>query len=130
MTVGLGNLEKAGFRVAARLTAKVETTATFNGVTVIQNTKLINPNLLDDIGRTNLQRMENGLTPIGPDGKSLNLHHVNQTMSGGVKELTATFHQQNYAQLHAKRGQASSNIDRASFGTWRAAYWINRSDDF
>ena len=29
----------------------------------------IDPSLVDDLGRTNLQRMESGLAPIGPDGR-------------------------------------------------------------
>ena len=103
---------------------------TVNGVPVIQNNKLINPSLVDDLGRTNVQRMQQGLAPIGPDGRSLNLHHVNQTMAGPVQEITATLHQQNYVQLHANTGQAASQINRPAFNIWRADYWINRAGDF
>jgi A nuclease of the HNH/ENDO VII superfamily with conserved LHH len=62
----------------------IEEKIVFNGVEVIQDSKLINPDLVDKLGRTNLQRMEGGLAPIGPDGKSINLHHVDQTMTGSV----------------------------------------------
>lgn len=30
----------------------------------------------DVMGRTNLDRMKKGLAPLGPDGKSINLHHT------------------------------------------------------
>jgi len=101
-----------------------------NGVRVIQDDTLINPKLVDDLGRTNAQRMENGLAPIGADGKTINLHHVDQTMTGSVQEMTQTFHQQNYVELHPNTGQSASQIDRSAFGAWRAGYWTTRACDF
>ena len=103
---------------------------TVNGQQVIQNDQLINPNLVDDLGRTNVERMENGLAPIGPDGKPINLHHVDQTMTGPIEEMTATYHQQNYSTLHANTGQSGSLIDRTAFNIWRAEYWKGRAEDF
>ncbi len=102
----------------------------YEGVTVIQDTKLIDPNLIDDLGRTNLDRMKEGLAPIGSDGKSLNLHHVDQTMTGPIQEMTSTFHSQNYKLLHQNTGQLPSQINRAEFNKWRGGYWQNRFLDF
>ncbi|AKG33933.1 hypothetical protein VK70_04505 [Paenibacillus durus ATCC 35681] len=51
----------------------------FNGTKVYQRNDIIDPNLTDKLGKTNLERMKQGLAPIGPDGKSINLHHTIQT---------------------------------------------------
>lgn len=45
-----------------------------SGVKVYQMNDIINLNLADDYCRTNLQRMQQGIAPIGPDSKSVNLH--------------------------------------------------------
>ena len=102
----------------------------FNGVIVVQNDSIINPNLVDSRGRSNIERMQKGLAPIGPDGKSVNLHHVNQTMNGPVEEMTATYHQKNYSLLHSNTGKDSSQINRKEFDSWRRAYWQQRANDF
>ena len=85
------------------------------------------PNFVDKQGRTNVQRMEQGLAPIGRDGKSVNIHHIDQTNSGPVMEITATEHQQNYSNLHTNTGQEPSQIDRNAFSSWRKEYWQWRS---
>ena len=43
---------------------------------------------IDSKGRTNIERMRMGTAPIGPDGRSVNLHHVTQTQDGYIQELT------------------------------------------
>ena len=87
------------------------------------------PNFVDKQGRTNIQRMEQGLAPIGTDGKSVNIHHVNQTNNGPVIEITATEHQQNYRNLHTNIGQSPSQINRRDFNKWRRGYWKWRSNN-
>src|SRR4051794_22137879 len=72
----------------------------FDGVKVYQRNDLINPNLVDSRGRTNLQRMEKGLAPIGSDGKSLELHHMLQRNDSPIAEVTNTFHKQNTRIIH------------------------------
>lgn len=95
----------------------------FKGKDIILDNDTFNPNLIDKQGRTNMQRMEQGLAPIGKDGKSVNIHHIDQTDTGAVKEITATNHQQNYKDLHTNTGQSPSQIDRNSFNNWRKEYW-------
>src|SRR5699024_12425421 len=51
-------------------------TAKFNNVKIYQRNDIIDPNKKDAVGRTNLDRMNKGLAPLGPDGKSINLHHM------------------------------------------------------
>lgn len=87
------------------------------------------PNLVDKQGRTNIQRMEQGLAPIGTDGKSVNIHHIDQTNDGPVMEITATQHQQNYSELHTNKGQMPSQINRTKFNSWRRGYWEWRSNN-
>ncbi|MDE6349446.1 MAG: HNH/ENDO VII family nuclease [Treponemataceae bacterium] len=80
--------------------------------------------------RSNIERMKKGIAPIGPDEKSVNLHHTKQTMDGSVQELTATKHQENYMSLHSNTGQSSSLINRQEFAKWRRDYWKTRANDF
>lgn len=51
-------------------------------------------------------------------------------MTGPVKEMTPTYHQQNYNSLHSNAGQTPSQIDRKQFDNWRKDYWKIRSNDF
>jgi len=113
--------------VAGRFWTK---TIEFQGVTVYQRTDLINPNLTDKYGRTNLVRMRQGLAPLGPDGASMNLHHMLQTQDGPIAEVTETFHQQNSSIVHVNPKTIPSGISRSPFDTWRRQYWMNRARDF
>lgn len=102
----------------------------FQGNRVLQRDDLIDPNRLDDRGRTNLERMQQGVAPIGPDGNSVNLHHLTQRADGGIAEVTQTMHQQNSATLHINPNSVPSGIDRAEFERWKRAYWRSRANDF
>lgn len=82
------------------------------------------------MGRTNLQRMEQGLAPLSPDGKSINLHHMIQTNDSAIAEVTATFHHTNSKVIHINPNTVPSGINRYEFDAWRKAYWINRANDF
>jgi len=104
-------------------------TVDVNGKTVIMDNSTFDPNLVDKQGRTNIQRMEQGLAPIGTDGKSVNVHHIDQTNDGPVMEITATQHQQNYSELHTNKGQMPSQINRTEFNSWRRGYWEWRSNN-
>jgi filamentous hemagglutinin len=64
---------------------------------------------------TNLQRMQEGLAPIGPDGRPINLHHMLQTQSGPIAEVTATMHQQYSRILHINPNTIPSGINRSAF---------------
>ena len=104
-------------------------TVDVNGKTVTMNNSTFDPNFVDKQGRTNIQRMEQGLAPIGTDGKSVNIHHIDQTNNGPVMEITATEHQQNYSILHINIGQSPSQINRSAFNNWRRGYWEWRSNN-
>lgn len=76
---------------------------------------------------TNLERMASGRAPIGNDGQSINLHHMIQTQTGPIAEVTQTFHRQNSGKIHINTNDIPSGIDRANFDAWRASYWRNRA---
>lgn len=105
-------------------------TRSFKGIRVYQRDDLIQPYVLDAMGRTNIQRMKKGLAPIGPDGKSINLHHTLQSSDSPIAEITQTFHSKNTKTIHINATSVPSGIDRNAFNKWRKAYWINRSLDF
>lgn len=102
----------------------------FQGSKVHQRNDLIDPFFVDGRGRSNLDRMQKGLAPIGPDGKSINLHHLTQRHSGSVAEMTQTFHQKNSKIIHINPNSVPSGIDRPAFNKWRTAYWKARANDF
>ncbi len=104
-------------------------TTNFQGNLVYQRSDLINPSLTQN-GLTNIQRMQQGLAPIGPDESSLQLHHMLQTASGPIAEVTRTFHQTYSSIIHINPNTVASGIDRMAFNVWRAEYWMNRANDF
>ena len=54
--------------------------------------------LKDEKGRTNLQRMKEGLAPLDKDGISIELHHVGQKADGTLAMLTKSEH--DHSALH------------------------------
>ena len=101
-----------------------------NGVKVYQRNDIIDPNKVDSFGRTNLQRMKQGLAPVGPDGKSVNLHHMTQRNESAIAEVTQSFHQQNSKVIHINPNTIPSGIDRNAFNAWKSSYWMSRANDF
>jgi hypothetical protein len=118
-----------------------------NGRRVYQRDDLIDPNKVDDFGRTNKQRMEKGLAPLGDDNKEINLHHMTQDEPGAMAEVKSTFHSANDRTLHMYSNQydkmyrdaagdwhryssAPPSMDRGPFNQWKADYWRTRAKDF
>ena len=97
---------------------------------VQQNDKLFDPSQIDARGRTKLQRMKQGLAPVGYDGKSVNLHHIDQTNASDILEISATQYHADYSKLHTNTGQSASLINRSDFSKWRSRYWQFRAEDF
>lgn len=60
-------------------------------------------------GRTNAQRVMEGLSPLGPDGKAYELHHVGQKGDSPLAILTNAQHKKNHGTLHANLSE--SNVD-------------------
>jgi len=102
----------------------------FLGKKVYQRDSLINPNHLDNFNRTNIERMREGLAPIGHDGLSINLHHSIQNDDSPIIELTETMHIKWSSTLHINDNDIESGIDRENFNEWRKEYWKTRANDF
>lgn len=103
---------------------------------------------------TNLDRMADGLAPVGIDGKSIQLHHLTQTevngmtgTRGSLVELTATQHSNYSRQLHMpnernpnnpkqtlpkypsfrKNNDGTLSSQNDEFNQYRSDYWKERS---
>ena len=103
-------------------------TGEFKGTQVKKRSSTFDPKQQDAKGRTNKERMDNGLAPIGKDGKEVNLHHVNQKNDGKIVEVTNSEHNKLNSEMHKKNG--TSEIDRVAFNKWKREYWKERSKEF
>ncbi len=101
----------------------------FKGNKVYQRNDLIDLTLKDARGRTNLDLMKSGRAPIGPDGESINLHHLLQTQQGPIAEMTQTFHQTYSRIIHINPSSMPTGINRVTFDKWRSDYWMARARD-
>ena len=88
----------------------------------------INYEQVDDRGRTNLERMEKGLSPLDKDGQPYELHHIGQKMDAPLAELTKKEHisDGNYNVLHESK---ESEISRSEFNKERADHWKARAGE-
>lgn len=82
----------------------------------------------DQFGRTNLERMEQGLAPL-VDGQPVELHHVGQEMDSPLAELTRTEHrgEGNFSVLH--EAGKESTINRNVFNAEKEAHWQARAEE-
>ena len=80
----------------------------------------------DSMGRTNIERAQNGLSPINKNGDTVEIHHIGQRNDGPLAELTPEEHRgkENYLVLHDP--SKASDIDRKAFDKERAMYWKAR----
>jgi hypothetical protein len=83
----------------------------------------------DGFGRTNRERMEQGLAPLTPEGRPYELHHIGQHQDSPLAELTMQEHRGkgNDTILHIKTKE--SEIDREEFSMERANHWQNRANE-
>ncbi|MFD1955299.1 HNH/ENDO VII family nuclease [Paenibacillus thailandensis] len=86
----------------------------------------IDPNLTDARGRTNMERMEQGLAPIDESGQGIELHHIRQNPDGPLAELTSAEHEGNFKLLHPDL-ENPSEIDRGEFAKVRSEHWKERA---
>ena len=80
---------------------------------------------VDDQGRTNAQRVQEGLSPLDPEGESYELHHIGQRTDSPLAILTSREHEENFSALHANTGETEG--EQPSQGSdWtqqRRAFW-------
>lgn len=84
----------------------------------------------DDFGRTNLERMEKGLSPLDSDGKPYELHHIGQKSDSPLAELSRDEHRGkgNDNILHDKLKE--SEINREDFAKERQEHWKARAEQY
>ncbi|MFP8966456.1 RHS repeat-associated core domain-containing protein [Pokkaliibacter sp. CJK22405] len=118
------------------------------GRKVYKNTTDINPGIPNEVdpsvdksirqkvsdGWSNLDLMEGGYAPIGPDGKQINLHHVLGQEPGPMVELTSSTHKKYHRQLHGLIEDGNSfrrtPTLKYKYDKFRKEYWKERAKDF
>jgi len=88
----------------------------------------IEPDIVDDFGRTNIERMKEGLAPLDKNGDTYELHHIGQEQDSPLAELRFEEHRgaENFTKLHVHQ---ESHIDRSAFESERAEHWKQRADE-
>lgn len=89
------------------------------GNTALVPTGIDLTSVVDDMGRTNLQRMLKGLAPLDEFGNSYELHHIGQSMDGTLAMLTQAQHDD--PALHGFK--LISEIDRPEFAKIRKQFY-------
>lgn len=102
----------------------------FFGQDFIKRDDLFDSKYIDATGRSNIDRMKQGLAPIGKDGNPINLHHMKQQSNGIISEVSHTEHKEYSDIFHRYAGKNESEVDRSAFDKLRLAYWKERSKDF
>jgi hypothetical protein len=83
----------------------------------------------DEYGRTNKERMEQGLAPLDKNGNPIELHHIGQKPDSPLAELEREEHRGkgNDSVLHDKTKE--TEIDRAAFQKEKNEHWETRAED-
>lgn len=83
----------------------------------------------DEMGRTNRERAEQGLSPINKSGNVIELHHIGQHADSPLAELTQAEHRGkgNDTILHDKT--KDTEINRQVFAGERSEHWEKRAQE-
>jgi len=89
----------------------------------------IDPDQKDELGRTNKERMKNGLPPLDKNGEPIELHHIGQKPNSPLAELSKSEHRGkgNDGILHDKT--KGTEIDRVEFSREKAQHWKARAEN-
>ena len=95
--------------------------------TVNKNKALVQSIDWDFVGRTNWQRVIDGLSPLDPTGKPYELHHIGQHNDSPLAILTNAVHHssENFSVLHGNTGKCISEVNRIGFEKIREDFWMN-----
>ncbi|MBE6844339.1 MAG: hypothetical protein E7508_01310 [Ruminococcus sp.] len=88
-------------------------------------TQKIDWDFIGDIedGRTNAQRVLDGLSPLDSTGKPYEIHHIGQEANSPFAILTHSQHHDNYTTLHSNTGATESKINRTIFEKEKDEFW-------
>ena len=81
----------------------------------------IDPTKIDSKGRTNLERMKQGLAPQDSEGISYELHHVGQKKDGTLAILTQKEHDSSV--LHGFLEETEAHAEGTNWDAERQAFW-------
>jgi len=88
-----------------------------------------------EAGKSNLDLMKAGFSPIGKDGLPINLHHLSGTEPGPIAEMMQSAHQFFSRQLHHLQYdrvlhsfRSDTSLER-SFDQFRKRYWQRRAKE-
>lgn len=81
----------------------------------------INPDWVDSKGRTNLERMRQGLAPQDSTGTPYELHHVGQKKDGTLAILTRSEHDNPH--IHGFLERTEAHAEGAQWDAERQAFW-------
>ena len=127
-------VEESGSAAKRAAERKVWTrTVQFQGKRVYERDDLINPRAAGPDGKTNLDRMKKGNSPLGADGEPIQHHHTTQMDDSPLAEMLKTVHRgPNDSVWHINQPPRDfpSGIDRDAFDAWRKRYWRDRAKAF
>jgi hypothetical protein len=87
---------------------------------------------VDERGRTNLERIsrDNPLSPIAPNGQTVELHHIGQRRDSPLAELTTSEHRGscNDTVLHDKSITSDAHAPDTNWDAERREYWEKRAE--
>ena len=93
--------------------------------------EIVKRNHIFDANQSNIERMKQGLAPVGKDGGPVNLHHMKQQSNGIIVEVSDEEHKGLFQTLHRYAGKGESEVDHGNdWNTFRSAYWKERAKDF
>ncbi|WP_300340369.1 HNH/ENDO VII family nuclease [Fusobacterium sp.] len=92
-----------------------------NNRRILRRENMYNLNKKDNKGRTNLERMKQGLAPLDDDNHSIELHHIGQKMDSPLAELRYDEHKKYFGDIH--NNFIKSEIDRVKFNKEKKEYW-------
>ena len=98
---------------------------------VVLKTDEINPSLTDSMNRTNIDRMNKGLSPIDEIGNSYNLHHIGQKANSPLAELSQSEHNIYDSVLHDKtiKTEIHSDNSEVNWSKERSDHWKARAQE-
>mgnify|MGYP001161797738 CR=1 FL=1 len=92
-----------------------------NNRRILRRENIYDINKKDEEGRTNLERMKQGLAPLDNNNHSIELHHIGQKMDSPLAELKYDEHKKYFGDIHSNFKE--SEIDRVKFAKEKREYW-------
>lgn len=93
---------------------------TVNGESMLIRKDLDITSVVDDMGRTNLERMQEGLAALDKDGHAYELHHIGQRTDSPLAILTRKEHDNNVLHWNTNTDNPSS---QSGWSSQKRKFW-------